>query len=713
MITNRDVNISVHWLQEIILSFAEHLFEPFLWDQFKAARGWRGLYRIYPDDIPSVRDTKSLLNLLSTIERVTNEQKATNYLAWMSMYIQKKIDPIFIYLVAKYNYQVYFSTDGFLTDYFVYGSEYAKKIILPKLISYFKRFIQICSFANLGPAVDVLTERVLLMERYQQDYLTSKKNETGLKISEEKDDKKEEGGFFYIAVKQGDYLLREEYKKYRLKVEEFDKKVTESDKKLIDLGKKETGNEIKEVQQEKKLVEPEVKVTNVEKKVSEIGKKDVQQEEKLSFNYYLEDAKDNDTEKNIKKFLNGIIGIKRFLDAYSEYQKTNALDIKNFIRNGSTVISELKATFSNFQAFNYKAILATESGPLTHFIKNQIKQFNNILIKAACVADQIEGECFLKEGVLVKYIEDTFSLMLRMTDFLEISLDHSENKRLFYKARMRSYQSLINDIDSQLRNLQFFVIYKHHPMADIPAHMIKTIQIFITKYEDSISMDRSNLEKYKEYLSSALLENRNAVTFGIRNRLELLANIFHQTIHSEIMISFENRILYLQKQKAFLSYRYNKALKYFSDNPFDFFANEDIHRMAYQNLVLKALKKHVDDIDPERKSLAEKVGDSKKAEKELKTLESKLDSNGQEFKITDAKVQLLNEKFKLSKREYKLFSETMNEFEKNPELTIFHEMQKNGRLSHKSKVLLDEINEIARLRDEKYEQEVRMDLSRI
>jgi hypothetical protein len=564
----RRVN-QVSQLKSYILKIVQEYIDPVLWQEFIASERYRvgsevsldGDYKRYhgyaiaDDDLPIIRDLKAFINMLTAIER--GYDRATQKYSLYAVSIFKRGEVIAPYIgdVSDFrrNYKVYMSTNSFLTNYLDYIKDVTKNTIIPEILSALGKLLELCTSANFQKGVEFFIEQIITLEQYQQKYLESKR-------AQKVEDKPDNEGIFTTASKKSDILLRMIYKDKYNAYFSNDKK--DDDNKII---------------------------------------------KERVIDYYVENIKDNETVRHVKKLLNGIIGIKKVLDDYTEYKKAGVMSGVSWM---GTFIMDLRKAYTYLQEFEYQAILAEQSLPLAEYIKLEIKQINGELKKLACIADRYEVEGCLKDFTLLQFVDTLIKRYDQITTELNIPTDYSSQKRVFYKARLESRQVVVSDIESQISLLNQFLLYHDTALADIPVPVKMQINEFIKKYNDDISMDRSNLAKYQTYL----LQSSNDST-GIKGvvikQLESLGNRFGMTIHAEFMTSLHKRQLYLKKQIVLLNNKLRDLRSYSAENPYDNFKLDKLNKTTYQELIWVALREHLNHLMIEKDELERSVSEVK------------------------------------------------------------------------------------------------------
>jgi uncharacterized protein (DUF1778 family) len=401
---------------------------------------------------------------------------------------------------------------------------------------------------------------------------------------------------------------------------------------------------------------------------------------KNSQGYYPEKEADNNTLKNIKNLSNGIIGIRTALDDYVAYSEAGALSGVSWL---ATFVMDLRQAYLYFQAFDYQAIIAEQANPVAELVKIQLIKLYNSFEKLACIADQFEGACCLKEGTLLRYVDLVIQRYNQIASELKIPIDYAPQKRTFYQARMQARERHLLIIESKLSELSKFRRYQDHVLAEIPPVILCDIQKYIIKHHGEICMNRSHLAQYEKYLAAALIPYQPSMIMAVRNELEHLANRAGFTRHYEIMTVFKKQLMYLQKQKFFLQQRLFEAKENFSNNPYDHFTLNEISEDA-KKIILSKLQQHLVKLNQEKESLIHQALPNENAE--------------EKSKLGNVSGRLSNQM--LSRiREHGLFSLATAQYEQENTFSglqaLLEAIHHETSLSPKSMMLLEEINEIA------------------
>jgi hypothetical protein len=396
--------------------------------------------------------------------------------------------------------------------------------------------------------------------------------------------------------------------------------------------------------------------------------------------YYPEKEADDDTLKNIKNLSNGIIGIRTALDDYVAYSQAGTLSGVSWL---ATFVMDLRQAYLYFQAFDYQAIIAEQANPVAELVKIQLTKLYNSFEKLACIADQFEGACCLREGTLLRHVDLLIQRYNQITSELNIPIHYAKQKRTYYQARMQAREQHLLVLESQLSELSKLRRYQDHVISEIPAAILCDMQKYITKYHGEICMNRSHLVQYEKYLADAINPYQPSMIMAVMNQLEHLANRAGFTRHYEMMSVLKKQQMHLQKQKFYLQERLLKAKENFSSNPYDYFKLHEITEDAKKTILAK-LQHHLVELNQEKESLVNQV----------------LPNENVEEKSNPEKVSERLSNQMLSKiKEHGLFSLAITQYEEKNTVaalqvlieTIHHETA----LSPKSKVLLEEIKEIA------------------
>ncbi len=655
--SRRKINQKIKQLKGLILRVVEECIEPALWQELTepTVTDGKGNYHIYDDDLPCVRDLKAFMNILTAIER------ATESYSLYAVSIFKKMELPLDYLDYRRNYKLYMSTSSIVSYYFSIAKEYTYNTIFPYVSQKFQELFELCTNDNLQLAAEFFIEQIIALEQYPEKYEKNKRmREKGV------DDKVEQReGIFTTLVRNNDYYLRKFYK----------------DKYEVHFA---------------------------------VAKKDEKQAQEALWDYYLENSKDSETTRHIKKLANGVVGIKKVLDDYDAYKRAGTLSGVSWF---ATFIADLRKAYNYLQEFEYQAIIAEQAKPLADYIKELLKDLNKALEKLAVLMDQYEGEGCLRETILLRYVDMLLKRYDQMTIELKIPIDYSIQRRVYYKSRVKAREQYLQDIRHQIESLTEFVKHKDFALAEIPALVRSDMKKFILKYEDDICMDRTNLVKYKKYLDDAA-KNSMALGMSLINNIEHVGNYCGLTVHYELMSSFRKRKLYLEKQEVFLAKRLSDLKDYSEKNPYDYFNVDDIKSMGYLKVISDVLKEHIKQVTAEKDSLMYATVGKEPSRCDLESLKVKLDVANDpqttdvktvvipktiDTKLIDPKVtetktkpkeRLLNQ-IMVKTKEHGVLVTTLEQFEKSKDVSsLLAFLRKEECLGMKSLLLLDEIEDI-------------------
>jgi len=608
----------------------------------------RGNYIIYDHDLPIFRDLKAILNILLTLERMTE-----SYWFWTAAIFKKLEYPGEIYEIYR-NYSIFNSTESSLKPYLNSAKDYTVRVIIPSIYAGMtKYFIP----ENAEIVADYAIDKTITLEQYRVKYNLSKKVKKPDKKSDSKDDNKNK--FVNTLIKNYDGLLKtcfkDDYTKYFAKPKKPDDNKSDY---IIDI--------------------------------------------------YPENDKENDTVKHSKLLGNGMIAINVTMKHYDEYQKVLTPESSSIYSNVKstavgaswipTLVSDVKGAYNYLSTFDYDAIIAEQASPLAEKIKLYIKEFNIQLEKIACILDYYEGEFCLKDKVLLRYVGKILEKYKDVTSELRIPIDYTFQKGIYLKSRTQMRQKIIEQIDQQIKQLSFFLKYKDKTLAEIPNNIIGGIYQFIEKYNNDISMNRDELAKYKLYLLKAQ-DDKLGWKMVLRNPFEKLGNRLGFTIHSHVMHSFYKMNLYLQKQKKILIERLNRSLE---EKPFESFSEKNALNIA-DKTIITTLEDRLVELGKEKEKLFDLTVplENKKVEPTttLVKTDSKIDLKPEAktpINLTERRMNQIS--FKTI--EYSIFSSGIEKYKRDSNLQMLVEgfKQETENLSPKSYILIDEIRDILKAR---------------
>lgn len=710
-----EINLFVTWLKTFLLTNAHEFLEDSVWKDFSDSEivdGQGGFYHLFVDDFPGVRDLKVTINMLTVMERAT--QQSSKMMA--ALYLLH--DGYFF----KRNFDVFMSTDSVLTHYIKDIKDYYYLSLLPKILKSWNKLKPYLTKENLEKAGEKFIEQIIALEHYQQSLHLKDKTESK---EQEAEEQPHEGLFTLLVRKNREYLkliyTEDEYKKYFVKQETT------------------ATGEYKAPASKEGVVEPEKKSEEATQSKIEISS--VVDKPDETFDSYPEHEKDSNSRKHLKKLLNGIVEIKNVLDVYEKYKK----DIAEYDKKSAslfslssyvptkvyattwipTFFSELNQVYTSFNEFDYQALAAE---PVVNKVKKILIDLNNEIEKLTCLADELEGQHGLKPGSLVKYVNDFILKQYdQITTELNIPISRVQQKRLYQKARLQSREKFLKMIDEQIEQLTHFISYKNVPLFYIKQDDIIALQKWIAKYENDISMNRDHLTQYKEYLAKALNEEftfRKVVATGV----EYLANVSGMTLHSELMSSLGKMRLYLIRQQVMLKARYEALATEYQENPYDNFKLADLKKGGDHKLILEALDKHIAKLSNDKMKILQSVIGEKEIQSVL--LATQENANASEVKkdetpkldevkvepqklpampVTSVDLNPTKDKeisarqqniITLKVKEHKLFSTAKKSYEedKSHDLSALLEtMRKEDGFCPESMIFLDELEQISKI----------------
>lgn len=616
------INQKVKELKILILDFVKEVIEPIYWEEFNDSLdpAENGNYLILDHDLPTIRDLKAFLNILTALEHAT--QRFIDSYALIVVATVTKLQ-LFEDIIQFYkNFKIVMSTTSVLAHYLEDLSKMTFHVLLPELIKKITELSQLLTNENLEKAMDFFIDQLIVLEQYKENYEKSltQKDTPPIEIKQEK----KEDDSITLLIKKNDSLLKNYYKKDYESIFRPDAKT--QDNSIID--------------------------------------------------YYPENKQDQNFNKNLKLLLNMVISIKKMVDGYSEYQTSSMIWS---VRCGAIFIKDLSQLYSSFKQFDYKAVWAQAAGPLADIIKDQIKELNDLFEQLACIADKFECEFRLKEGLLLNLVK---KLMLRhnqITYELRIPTNYLKQKNIYYKARLLAREQCLTDIDTQLSELKTILQYTNDALTDIPYPVLIKMQAYINKYYDELCMDHDNLNQYKEYLTDTLETKRGWKEF-LMSQIEYYANILNLTIHSEVMTTLHKRMLYLENQKIFLNKRFDNSIKYLKDNPWYHIKLSEFKELGQQQTILNVIKKHINTLNAEKENLQPKPPTTEirteSTDQNTKILDEKKSS--EKTKAPEPKPRIAN-LIKLKTKELNLFSSALQKYEENKSLQPLLETLDNAK----------------------------------
>lgn len=633
----REINQKTKSIKTLILTLVKDVMEPSLWDEFNESleKDGRGNYKILDNDLPTLRDLKTVINMLTAIARATERYSLIAVSAVKTFELPRDA------LDFRRNYKIFMSTSSPLMHYLVQAKDFTLKEIVPKLLTHLNELYKLCTSDNLNKISDFVIEQIISLEQYQRKYLYSKNQ----KQPEEKTEPDDREGFVTTIVKKNDSLLKLLYKnKYDVYF------ATET---------------------KQELNKPKI------------------------WDYYIEDSKDNDTLKHIKKLSNGLVAIKKSLDDYVSYKQSGMLSSITWI---ATFVRDLRRAYVCFQEFDYQAIIAEQANPFATLLKIHLKELHFSLEKLACLTDEMEATKCVKEGTLLKYVELLIHRYAQIASELRISVDYANQKRIFEQSRLKAREQHLLETEKQMQETMQLLRYRHSNLSSIPSDVVQVLQDFMTQYEDEIGVNRNQLKKYKEYLT-----NSRQPQLGLRallsSRFEKWGNQWGLTLHYQIMDAIRKRFLYLENQKMRLERRLHQLVKQTQNNPYDYFKMQDLKITSHQTLILDALKKRANDLTIEKESLILNAL-PKPAINEVK--ETKESKENKEVKETKEKIKPFvmkdrtTNQIELKIQEAGLFSIAVKKYEEEKNMpSILESLQTENSISPQSAILLHEMDMIS------------------
>lgn len=610
-------------LNEIFLKYLEEMVLPELFYEFQLSfRSSQKKYIIFDDDLPIIRDLKACLNMLHAIEKGALKMLFSPKEPALSLL--NKLEILREAYDFRQNYEIFSATNNILTHYISHAKKFVITTVIPELIEKLLKVSQYITHENLKKMENLFTEQMIGLEKYKENY-TQKKTSAIKELDIDKKEEKEDDLITFI-LKKSDNCIKSIYPE-----EYFSREI-----------KLEANNSLENF-----------------------------------LNYYEINTKDTDTIKNIKLFLNSLIGIKKVLNDHEEYQQAGFLQSVGWM---TTFVKDLRRVYQSLFQIDYQAIIAEKSNPFTETMKKQLQKLNGACEKIACILDELEGELHLKEdkgGYLLRHEELLLDSYNQITYELRIPVDYVRQKYMFLSARLASREKKLIEIDLQLEKLHEFMLYKSYALVNIPPDIIEGLKTYIKKYGDDICMNRDRLNIYKEYLDNTLKTKRGLKTF-LFSHFEHASNQLGLTIHYELMHTLHSRMLYFQKQQQFLEKRFESTVEYDKKHPFIYFkANDTIEAISPK------IEKHIANISAEKDSLCQQSEDLLKNNKTLKL---------EEFKPRLANL------IQLKTKELKFFQSALKKYQETNSLAPLDE---KDNLSPQSAVMLSEMQEIMRLSETK------------
>jgi len=638
-----ELNVFAKEFKSFLLPLLKNIFESNFLEAFqnsiytienKKHRFFYQIYTIYDDDIPLIRDLKTLLNMVTIIEKITDEaimDDKTN----QDLLEEKNAElPISIFKIPKIfllikkvgfisdlqlfvtNYNIYMSSNSILTHYLIYAKEFTWIVLLPLLTAKIQELKALYTQENIQKIVNIVIENLVLLEQYKENYEKRK-------ISSPKEKEKENNDFITTLLRKGDSYLKKIYKDFE---ENFP----------LDI-KSEAKNE---------------NLDNV-------------------LYYYKTNPADRDTVKNIKLLLNGIIAIKKVHNDRTE--QVGFFGSYGWI---STMIQNIKTAYYSFGEFDYEAIWSEQSSPFMKIIKDELQKLNATLEKIACIAGQFEIEFHLKEGILLNTVRYLIVRYNEITYQLKIPIDYIKQKDVFFLSRFEFNENYLIEIDKQVQTLREFLIYKNYPLISIPPNIIVALQMYITKYEDEICMDHDLLLIYQICLEATLNAKRDWTTVFMSS-LESIATRLGRTIHSDVIQTLNSRMRYLTKQQRYLEEYLEDTVTHYQENPY-LYVTVPQKEGSKKEAIVNLLKNHIRELNTEKEILT-KTRDEEIA---VKTKTSRFSINPDDVK--PAMKNLIT----LKSKELLFFQSTLKKYE---EKNTFEPIDSENNLPPKSAVLIAEM----------------------
>lgn len=671
MSLQQQINLKTKELKKFILDQLVEYIDPQWWRLFEYSRNKRGIFAHHAHDIPSVRDLKAFLNILTALEIITEKVpvdteryalRAVKYATKIQTAVNTRLNTLYAMIELRRNFRIMMSTGSVLSYYLAPLKEMTLKRIIPKLMTYFKQLSDLCTSANIQNACEFFIQQIMHLEQYQQKYLYAKRKLLKTEKKEEIGEKKEH--FVTSLVKGQEFYLRKFYKdKFPLY---FDKSLSEKERKELEkkiiTSKSQTPLSFQQSIYEIYDFFSEDTVTKEESKEE---KKDLKANLR-TYDYFPEfKVEANETVKNIKKLANSVIGFKKVLDDYEAYDKANKMTGAYWIYQ---FILHLKQAYSFLDQFDYKEILAEKTNPLAEYIKYLLKQFDKLLEKITCVLDEFEVENGLKEKSLLKHVEALLNRYNQVTHELQIPIDYLNQRNLYLKSRMQSRKQQLQNIDHQIEELTIFISHQRFAPKSLPPDITYKMYAFILKYGENISIDRNFLKTYKQALLSSL-DLKPSFKADILNSIRPS----HYTWHRKMCTAFETMRSYLLRQRTFVHHRLQTLRAEHLLYPFEYFRWDIIYKAEPLPLILEALRKRCTELEEEKNNLSISLATSDKK--------------------SDQNVRLENELCSKIK-EHGLFKNAVQDYEKKKDLDILRQLRSEPVVSPASVRLLKEAEDV-------------------
>lgn len=574
-----------------IIHYAQLYVEPATWQEFTSTKNPETeIYRILDSDFPFFRDLKALLNILTAIRQIAYKLSLEASLTEAS--ITEKWSILYNLRDFRDNFQIYMATSNIVSQHLDMAKDYFIQVMIPLLKDKFAELYELMTEENIDKISNFFIQSVITLEKYQDNYKEYLLIKSQLPV-ENPDDLKHDD-VITAFVKQKEAVLQN--------IEKLNAFLMPKEK-----AKKIEG-------------------AKIEGKEAGAGAGGEKKPEDL-IDYYPEIASDSDVIKNVKLFMNGIIGIKKVLDDQSHYQFNyhQSYYLASF-SNLVSLQSNLRKVYSSFRDFDYQAIIAETSGPGTEKIKDLIGELNGCLEILACKADLFEAELRLTEGSLLKLVERLVVIYDQITMELRVSVELMKQKNNFYQARAIARKAYLKDIDEQIKEVSRFLPYQNYAIADLPLSINYEIRDYIAKYRGDICMNKSNLEKYHDHLVEVLKENfcKSAYLSGILkeksvdwptffwNQLDWTGRC-RKNLHAEFMKMLTQRLLYFQKQREYATHRFAANAKYFNEHPYQYFELNEIEDSVYKKTLLKVLHQQNEILKAENEKLQSEIAAAQSA----------------------------------------------------------------------------------------------------
>ena len=528
-------------LKEFFLNIIFHFFSENSVQKLIASENQNSsLFRIDEKDIPIMRDLKACLNTVTLLEK-SYKKWEENYPFWSLRLIQK-MEVAGDLLQAYQYYKIYAATSNTLSKHLKHALYYFMTEILPQLPQKLKELKALCTEANFDKAKHIFIEQMLSLEKYQENFDKRKKVPSEQKSASDKEDV----------------------------ISSLDRNMEVWLKKIF--------------KENYAVYFPKEKTVDTE-----------------SIRYYLEKKEDTETVKNIKQLSNGIVSIKKaFLDL-DKYDKTNRYNAFSKAYWLALFIWDLRRIYGFLTKFEYEAIIAENASPLANKIKYYLLQLNDQLERLACIAEKLETDLRLKDKVLLSIVETLILKYQEIIYELNIPIDYIKQKRLYFSARIKTLETALLDISTQIIHLKYFLAYKFSVLKNIPKEIRKDMYDYLEKHEGEICMQRKNLTSYKKYLQNVNAQEENEDTSledptsflsDLGDALDWLSNVFGLTLHAEWMKTLKTRLAYLESQHRFVEDRLNLYHFIQKNAPFDFLKCKKNEAWNSNTLIIHCLKQH-------------------------------------------------------------------------------------------------------------------------